>query len=169
MNAALTGHLVLSTFHANDAATGIPRLLDMGAEPFLLASTLEVIIAQRLVRKICTSCRVSRQEISENIEKLFPGVSRYFSKSASTVYIGKGCSNCSNTGYKGRTAIFEFIKITPAMKELILKRPSTQELWALARQEGAHTLFEDGIEKVMNGETTIEELLRVAAPPDNIK
>lgn len=158
VNAALTGHLVLSTFHANDAATGIPRLLDMGAEPFLLASTLEVIIAQRLVRKICVSCRVSRQEIS-----------RYFPKGESTVYMGKGCSNCSNTGYKGRTAIFEFIKITPAMKELILKRPSTQELWALARQEGAHTLFEDGIEKVMNGETTLEELLRVAAPPDNLK
>lgn len=156
VNAALTGHLVLSTFHANDAATGIPRLLDMGAEPFLLASTLEVIIAQRLVRKICTSCRMSHQETSP-----------YFPKGMCTVYIGKGCSNCSNSGYKGRTAIFEFIQITPAMKELILKNPSTQELWTLARKEGAHSLFEDGIGKIMNGETTLEELLRVAAPPNN--
>lgn len=167
VNAALTGHLVLSTFHANDAATGIPRLLDMGAEPFLLASTLEVIMGQRLVRTICTECRVSHKETAQHIETLYPGMGRYFHE-AFTCYMGKGCRNCSNSGYKGRTAIFEFINISPAMKELILKNPSTREIWTAARQEGAHTLFEDGVEKIKSGVTTIEELLRIAAPPENL-
>ena len=164
VNAALTGHLLLSTFHANDAATAIPRLLDMGVEPFLLASTMEVLIAQRLVRKVCQSCRHSYSVSLNELSKTFPLIQGYFSKN-NTLYKGKGCNVCNQTGYKGRVAIFEFISITSKMKELILTHPSTQRIWELARSEGAQTLFEDGIVKVRQGETTIEELLRVAAPP----
>ncbi len=155
INAALTGHLLLSTFHANDAATAIPRLLDMGVEPFLLASTLEIIVAQRLVRKICEHCR---QSVSA-------GKNEFFKQRSTTLYKGKGCNACRGTGHKGRTAIFEFIRITPEMEALILARPSTQQIWQLARAQGATSLFEDGLEKVKNGLTTIEELLRVAEPP----
>lgn len=155
VNAALTGHLLFSTFHANDAATAIPRLLDMGVEPFMMASSLELIIAQRLVRKICDQCRVS---FTQPAPKFFP--------KGTTLYKGKGCKNCSNTGFKGRTAIFEFIQIEGEMQELILKHPSTQEIQALAKKKGSHSLFEDGLEKVKNGITTIEELLRVALPQD---
>lgn len=163
VNAALTGHLLFSTFHANDAATAVPRLLTMGAEPFLLASTLELVIAQRLVRKICNNCRYS-------MSKLPPGaphadLTKKFLGTKFTLYKGKGCNVCGGTGYKGRTVIFEFILMSPDMKDLVLKSPSTQEVWNLARKEGARTLFEDGIDKVKNGVTTIEELLRVAEPP----
>lgn len=165
VNAALTGHLLYSTFHANDAATAIPRLLDMGAEPFLLASTLEVVVAQRLVRKICKECRVSVKEKLENLNIPYPEiVKEYFPGEAVTLYKGKGCKSCANTGYKGRTAVFEIIKITPAVQELILKKPSTKEILSLARKEGMITLFESGVDKVKKGITTLEELLRVADP-----
>ncbi len=165
INAALTGHLLLSTFHANDAATAIPRLVDMDIEPFLLASTLEVIVAQRLVRKICDNCRFSITLNKVFFEKpKFKAVADYF-KGVKTLYGCKGCDSCGHTGYKGRTAIFEFIEVTPLMQELISKRPSSQEIWKLARKEGSQSLFEDGISKVKNGVTTLEELLRVAEPP----
>jgi type II secretory ATPase GspE/PulE/Tfp pilus assembly ATPase PilB-like protein len=162
VNAALTGHLLLSTFHANDAATAIPRLLDMGIEPFLLASTLEIIIAQRLVRKICEHCRYS-----EYVSPMDTGLPRliaehFFGKKKVLLYRGKGCESCGDKGFKGRTAIYEFIRNTPKMQDLILKRPSTQEIWNLAISEGATTLFEDGIEKVRSGVTTVSELKRVA-------
>lgn len=163
VNAALTGHLLFSTFHANDAATAIPRLLDMGIEKFLLASTVEVIIAQRLVRRICENCRASYSESLINLQKIFPQAKNFFSKK-NTLYKGKGCSACNNTGYKGRIAIYEIIQITPEMKDLILKNPSTKEIWKIARVQGSKTLFEDGIDKAKNGITTLEELLRVASP-----
>lgn len=166
VNAALTGHLLFSTFHANDAATAIPRLLDMGVEPFLMASSLELIIAQRLVRKICTQRRVSFTATPEELEKILPGAKSFFIETSFSLYKGKGCNNCGNTGYKGRTAIFEFIKIEGEMQDLILKHPSTREIQDLAKKSGAHSLFEDGLEKVRNGITTIEELLRVASPPE---
>ncbi len=162
VNAALTGHLLYSTFHSNNAATTIPRLLDMGIEPFLLASTLEAVVSQRLVRKICEHCRHSVTKSSDFIK-----TSSYFKDKSVTLYEGKKCEECGHTGYKGRTAIFEFIKITPEMKKLILKSPSTEEIWKLARKEGSKSIFEDGIEKVKSGVTTIEELLRVASPPEN--
>ncbi len=154
INAALVGHLLFSTIHANDAATAIPRLLDMGIEPFLLASTLELVIAQRLVRKICDQCRVS-----------FTSDDKQFFPKTTTLYKGKGCKDCGNTGYKGRTAIFEFIEIESTMKDLILKHPSSEEIRELSIKNGAHSLFDDGLEKVKKGITTLEELLRVALPP----
>ncbi len=165
VNAALTGHLLFSTFHANDAATAIPRLLDMGVEPFMMASSLELIIAQRLVRKICDQCRVSFSPKQEELEKLLPNPKRFFPKTIPTLYKGKGCTSCSNTGFKGRTAIFEFIQIVGETQNLILKHPSTQEIQDVAKKGGSHSLFEDGLEKVKNGITTLEELLRVALAP----
>ena len=169
VNAALTGHLLLSTFHANDAATAIPRLLDMGTEPFLLSSTMNLIIAQRLVRKICDHCKVSvvKKPSDFNTPQL-KGVVKYLPKKNLTLYEGKKCEVCGFTGYKGRTSIYEVIKVTPTMQELIVKRPSAQEIWKLARKEGALSVFEDGLEKVKNGLTSIEELVRIAPPPDKV-
>lgn len=159
VNAALTGHLLMSTFHANDAATAIPRLLDMGIERFLLASTLELVIAQVLVRRICESCKVSVDDVPKDIKKLL---------GAARLYRGKGCAACAQTGYKGRIALYEFIKNSPDMQELILKNPSKKDVWGLARTQGTQSMFEDGIEKVKNGVTTLEEVYRVAAPPSKV-
>ncbi len=169
VNAALTGHLLLSTFHANDAATAVPRLLDMGTEPFLLSSTMNLIIAQRLVRKICDHCKVSvvKKPADFNTPQL-KGVMKYLPAKNLTLYEGKKCEVCGFTGYKGRTSIYEVIKITPTLQELIVKRPSAQEIWKLARKEGARSVFEDGLEKVKNGVTSIEELVRIAPPPDQV-
>lgn len=165
VNAALTGHLLLTTFHANDAATAIPRLLDMKVEPFLMASTLELIVAQRLVRRICHGCRFSISLSSQDMGKFYPSVASFF-PDVTTIYKGKGCSLCGGIGYLGRIAIFEFVRITPEMKDLILQTPSTKEVWKLAKSQGSYSLFEDGIKKIRNGITTLEELLRVA-PPEN--
>lgn len=166
VNAALIGHILLSTFHANDAPTAIPRLLDMGVEPFLLASTLNLIIAQRLVRKICEHCRVSQEIKPAALAKIFPAYRRFFPEKTITLYRGKGCNMCGDTGYAGRTAIFEVVTITHELADLILTRPSTRQIWELARQQGARTIFEDGIEKVKSSITTLEELQRVAEPPE---
>lgn len=165
VNAALTGHLLLSTFHANDASTAIPRLLDMGIEPFLLSSTLELVVAQRLVRKICDACRYSSEVSIADLQSKYKNIDKLFTGKSATLYQGKGCGTCAGTGFKGRTAIFEFIEITPAMSELMLKSPSSLEIQKMAKKEGTKTMFEDGIEKVKSGVTTIDELLRVAPPP----
>ncbi len=165
VNASLTGHLLLSTFHANDAASAIPRLLDMGVEPFLVASTLELLIAQRLTRKICEMCRVGEDVTKKDIEEKYGRVAEFITESKLTLYRGRGCEMCNHTGYHGRTAIFEMIEITPEMEDLIMKNPSSKEIWSLARSQGAKTLFEDGLYKVKAGQTTIEEVLRVAEPP----
>lgn len=164
VNAALTGHLLLSTFHANDAATAIPRLLDMNIEPFLLSSTLVVVVAERLVRTICKECRVSAPIQDPQWREHLDRAGAYL-KGVKTLYLGKGCSVCNNTGFKGRTGIFEFIEVDSEMKDLIVKHPSAQEVWRLARSHGALSLFEDGIEKVKAGITTLDELMRVAEPP----
>ncbi len=166
VNAALTGHLLLSTFHANDSAAVMPRLLNMGIEPFLLSSTLELIVAQRLVRKICESCRFTQSVTLDDIIKLLPRAKEYFSESSVTLYNGKGCGACSQTGYKGRLGLFEFLKVTPEMSDLILANPSSKQIWQLAKSQGCRSLFEDGIQKVKAGHTTLEELLRVVKPKD---
>lgn len=167
VNAALTGHLLLSTFNATDAASTIPRLLEMGLEPFMIASTLELIVAQRLVRKICTHCRSSFSATPASLQKIFPKAAKYFKRSV-TLYSGKGCISCQHTGYQGRTALFEYIQNTPEMQELMLKNPSTRDIAKLARSQHPSSLFEDGIEKVKNGVTTLEEVLRVAKPTELI-
>jgi len=166
VNAALTGHLLFSTIHGNDAATGIIRLLDMGVEPFLLSSTLELVASQRLVRKICESCRYSYHVKRSDLVKSIPDINEFYSQEDVTLYKGKGCKACGNTGYTGRTCIFETINITPEMQDLILKNPSGKQIWELAQKQGAKSLFVDGMEKVKNGLTTIEELLRVSSPKE---
>lgn len=165
VNAALTGHILYSTLHANDAATVVPRLIDMGVEPFLISSTLDVIVSQRLVRKICESCKHSVSdsvmEIDERSRKIFS----LLDSENVTFYEGKGCQTCNHTGYKGRTAIFELIEITPEMRVLIMSSPSAYEIRNLARKYGSKLLFEDGIEKIKAGITTISEVARVAELP----
>lgn len=167
VNAALTGHLLLSTLHANDAPTAVPRLLEMGVEPFLLASTLEVVIGQRLVRRICPHCRTSASCSAHEAQKMFKGAQKFFPKRGSvTLYKGKGCEGCGGTGFRGRIGIYELLAITPAIEDLIIRHASSTDLSNQARKDGMTTMFEDGLEKVLSGMTTIEELKRVAAPPD---
>lgn len=165
VNAALTGHLLLSTFHANDASTAVPRLFDMGVQPFLASSTIELIVAQRLVRRLCEACRFSRRVASTEIKKNYPAIAPFLPAKTVTLYNSNGCAACHNRGYRGRTAIFEMIPMTPTLKELLLHNPSSQQIALAAEKEGAHTLFDDGIEKVLRGVTTIDELLHVAEPP----
>jgi type II secretory ATPase GspE/PulE/Tfp pilus assembly ATPase PilB-like protein len=164
VNSALTGHMLYSTFHANDSATAVPRLLEIGLEPFLLSSTLELVIAQRLVRRICESCRTAVTYTKTMLESVAPGSSGHFGKGSVRLYRGKGCPVCHGIGYRGRTGVFEMIPVSKAMRDLIMKRPSSQEVWKLARSEGARSLYEDGIEKVKAGVTTLEEIVRVATP-----
>lgn len=165
VNAALTGHLLLSTFHANDAATAVPRLLEMNIEPFLLSSTLQVVLAQRLVRKICEYCRYSNEVDTKSLVGKQKDAVRFLEHGTITLYQGKGCEACGYSGYKGRTAIFEMIVITTEIQNLILARASSQQLWDAARTAGARSMFEDGIDKVMLGVTSLEELVRVIEPP----
>ena len=148
VNAALTGHLLFSTFHANNAVSTIPRLLDMGIEPFLLASTLEAVIAQRLVRKICSSCR-----FSEELTTPMFGVS--------TVYKGRGCNVCNYTGYNGQVGVFECVEVTDEIEEAIVRNPDKKALEEIIRKEGVRSMFEDGTDKVRQGLTTLEEITRV--------
>lgn len=164
INSALTGHLVLSTLHTNDAATTLPRLIDMDIEPFLVSSTVNVIIAQRLVRKICEKCRKSQYlDISEFegrlSEKLIKKISR--GKKQVRFYHSVGCKSCGNTGYKGRLGVFEILEMSDKIKELVLKRASSDEIVKVAVSEGMETMLEDGLNKAMNGLTTIDEVLRV--------
>ncbi len=166
INAALTGHLLLSTFHANNASTIIPRLLASGTDPFLVSSTVDTLIAQRLVRRICEKCKHSKVIETKELIKQHPVFKNYFKEDKQTVYEGSGCDMCNNVGFMGRVALFELIKVTEEMREVILKNPSAGEIWKLARKQGTKPMFEDGIEKVKAGVTTLSELLRVAEPPD---
>lgn len=171
VNAAMTGHLVLSTLHTNDAATTIPRLFDLGVEPYLAASTISVIIGQRLVRKICESCRVSIEVDSpefQNHESPFATDETYkkllqthFAASHSRLYFGKGCPVCHETGYMGRIGIFEVLLVNEPIRRAITERKNASEIQALAIESGMRTMLLDGIEKVKLGLTTIDELLRV--------
>lgn len=160
VNAALTGHLLLSTFHANNAATAIPRFVDMGVEPFLVGSTLELIIAQRLVRRICDSCKVSYVPTKEEFKKMDPAIAQRFD-SNTTLYKGNGCDACSHTGFRGRIGVFEFLHTSPELQDLVAKNPSTKDVASLIKSQGFVSMFEDGIEKVKAGITTLEEVQRV--------
>ncbi len=162
INAALTGHLLLSTFHANDAATSIPRLIDMGIEPFLLSSTINLVIAQRLVRRLCPNCRYSYEITNSEIETNYGYFPKKLLKAGMRFYKGKGCLKCNETGFQGRIGIFELIYITKEIQELIMTNPTSQDIWKIASNQGAISLFEDGWEKVQAGITSIDELVRVA-------
>ena len=158
IQASLTGHLVFSTLHTNDAPGAITRLINMGAEPFLITSTLEAIIAQRLVRVICKSCREKYKPDPNALEEI--NLSKEETKGV-TFYRGKGCGQCNRSGYRGRTGIFEFLMITETMKPLIMERSQTSVIREAARKEGMRTLREHGLEKIKAGITTIEEVVRV--------
>ncbi len=157
--AALTGHLVLSTLHTNDAPSTINRMMDMGIEPFLVASSTVLIMAQRLVRRICSKCK-EEYKISDDALRdlgLAPGI---------PVFKGKGCDKCKGTGYSGRQGLYEVMPISPAIRELILDRASTTEIRHQAVEDGMLTLRDDGLIKVAKGATTIEEVLRETAVAD---
>jgi general secretion pathway protein E len=153
IHAALTGHLLFSTLHTNDAPGAITRLMDMGVENYLVASTLVCVMAQRLVRRICPHCKV-KEELSADVLRRIGGEIR-------EVWTGRGCEACSGTGYKGRIGIFEVLPISGPVRELIMKRATSKELKDKATELGMRTLREDGIEKVKRGITTIDEVLRV--------
>ncbi|MFH1440915.1 MAG: ATPase, T2SS/T4P/T4SS family [Candidatus Omnitrophota bacterium] len=159
IRSALTGHLVFSTLHTNDASGAITRLLDMGVEPFLVSSSLECLIAQRLVRIVCPDCK---QEISlkeETILKYFKDIK--FDLDKAEVYDAKGCESCRFTGYKGRTAIHEVLVVTESIREMIINKASSQQIKQKAVSQGMRTLRQDGLLKVIKGLTTIAEVLRV--------
>ncbi len=159
VRAANTGHLVLSTLHTNDAAGAITRLVDMGIEPFLVASSVLVSLAQRLPRLICPKCRVSYELAPDAPERVYIGAG---AGKKVTQYKGAGCDHCGNTGYKGRLAIHEALPITAEIRQLIAKNASTYEIKQKAMAEGMISLKEDGVQKALSGLTTIEEVIRVA-------
>jgi type II secretory ATPase GspE/PulE/Tfp pilus assembly ATPase PilB-like protein len=161
VNAAMTGHLLLSTLHTNDAATTLPRLLDMKVEPFLIASTVNVAIGQRLVRKLCPQCRERYIMSKEEVASLAEIVSIQALAENRTVYRAKGCDACNHTGYVKRMGIYEILEVTEDIRELIKRRASADELRKQAIQDGMVTMLDDGFRKVAEGITSIEEILRV--------
>ncbi len=159
IQSALTGHLVLSTLHTNSAAASITRLIDMGIEPFLIASSLTVVIAQRLVRRLCEYCKEIYKPTDEEVRRLPGG---HESLKDATIYKPKGCPQCMGTGYKGRMPIFEVMKMSAALAKLTLEKSSAADIENAARKEGMTLLLDDGIRKIKLGKTTIEEVLSVA-------
>jgi general secretion pathway protein E len=156
IQASLTGHLVFSTLHTNDAPGAIPRLQDMGAEPYLIASVLEAILAQRLVRRICAACRTADTPSEADIQAL--GVAP---PSDIQLFKGKGCEDCRGTGYRGRSGIYELFVISEDVRSLILRRASSRDIRRAAIEGGMRTLRQDGWAKACQGLTTVEEVLRV--------
>ena len=156
IQAALTGHLVFSTVHTNDAAGAVTRLLDMGIENFLISSALLGVLAQRLVRVICSECK---EELTmKPALKIEMGIT---DDEEITIHHGKGCKACGQTGFRGRCGIYELLVIDDSIRELILKKSTAQTICDQARKNGMRTLREDGWDKVVKGITTIEEILRV--------
>jgi type IV pilus assembly protein PilB len=156
VESALTGHLVLSTLHTNDAPTAVTRLVEMGIEPFLVASSIECVVAQRLARTLCTACRVEAEISQETlIENGFGEID------AITAYEAKGCRRCGGTGYKGRLGLYETMPMTDEIRALALERGSASGIADAAREQGMRRLREDGLAKVKEGLTTISEVVRV--------
>jgi type IV pilus assembly protein PilB len=161
IQAALTGHLVLSTLHTNDASETIPRLMDIGVEPYLISSSVVGVLAQRLVRTICPNCKVSYQADPAVLAELGEDFTK--SKEPLTLYRGKGCKNCKQSGYLGRTGIFELFFVNEKIKQLISEKVSTQIIRETTKQHiGMLSLRQDGLHKVLKGMTTLEEVDRVA-------
>jgi general secretion pathway protein E len=158
IQAALTGHLVFSTLHTNDAASAVTRLIDMGIEPFLISSSVLAIIAQRLVRTVCPHCKCPSEINGEFMREL--NVNKTDLKHA-TICVGKGCERCMGTGYHGRTGIYEIMKVSESIKKTILTTSDADTIKRVAISEGMRTLRQDGADKVMQGVSTTEEILRV--------
>ncbi len=158
IKAALTGHLVLSTLHTNDAIGSVTRLIDMGVEPFLVASAIQGVLAQRLVRRVCKYCQ-QQYEPEKRYVKMINGANG--GNSMKSFIRGKGCPRCKKTGYKGRVGIYELLKMDDDIRDLVMKRASNLEINNLAVRHGMVSMLEDGLVKVNNGVTTIEEIFRV--------
>jgi len=157
IQAALTGHLVFSTLHTNDAPGAVTRLVDMGVEPFLITSTVRAILAQRLVRRICQECKKEYKTPEHEILEF--GIPKEKLK-AMKFYKGEGCSNCNGSGYKGRTGLYELLIVDDKIRDLVIKRASLTSIRNAACEAGMKTLRENGLKKVMEGITSIEEVLR---------
>jgi type IV pilus assembly protein PilB len=157
IQASLTGHLVLSTLHTNDAPGAVTRLVDMGVEPFLISSSLMAVLAQRLVRTICKNCRTPFEPTENQLSLLNLSPHDIGEK---VFYYGRGCQNCNDTGYKGRKGIFELLPVTDPVRELINERAPTVVIRQKAVEEGMITLREDGLRGIFDGATTIEEVLK---------
>jgi general secretion pathway protein E len=158
IQASLTGHLVFSTLHTNDAAGAVTRLIDMGVEPFLVASSVTSILAQRLVRCICSHCRQQYQPLSEELDEIGIEAGQI---PEGGIWRGVGCEQCLDTGYMGRTGIYELLLVTDAVKAAVLQNPDSGSIKKVALKEGMRTLRQDGAAKVLTSVTTIEEVLRV--------
>lgn len=161
VNAALTGHLLLSTIHTNDAPTTLPRLLDMGIEPFLIASTVNAAIGQRLVRKICQECKTKKEVTPEQLQSLGAVLSPKILDDNRTFYYGAGCDVCDHSGYKGRIGIFEVLEMDDELRSAMLRNADSSEIKRIAIKNGMTPMFEDGFQKAVEGLTTLEEILRV--------
>jgi len=159
IRAAMTGHLVFSTLHTNDAVSGITRLVDMGVEPFLLASVVRAILAQRLVRRVCPHCAELREYAVEELQRIRFPVEEYGNR----FYVGQGCSECRDSGYLGRCAIYEVCQIEDSLHQLIVDKSSASVLRRTALEQGMRTLRQDGWRRVASSQSTIEEVLRVTA------
>jgi len=159
VQSALTGHLVLSTLHTNDAVGSITRLLDMGVEDYLLTSTVNAVLAQRLVRTLCRHCREAYAPMDEVVSRW--GLQHYAGNSTVTLHRAVGCEHCGHTGYSGRNAIVELLVLTDPIKQLVMKHSDAGEIARAAAEAGMHTMLDDGLRKVVAGVTTIEEVRRV--------
>jgi type IV pilus assembly protein PilB len=165
VQAALTGHMVFSTLHTNDAPSTITRLRDMGLETFLLTATIEGILAQRLVRKICEDCRTEFEPSDEMIMEL--GIKRSDVPPGKKFYYGRGCDRCNNTGHKGRVGIFELVKMNDDLRDLVSAGASTDQLREGCRKHGMVTLREAGVSAIFNGFSTIDEIVRETVTDDD--
>jgi type IV pilus assembly protein PilB len=168
IHAALTGHVVLSTLHTNDAAGAFPRLIDMQIEPFLITSSLHTVIAQRLARKLCQKCleevevsSVELEEVKAEIARMTPEVRATLGKEKLKFHRGKGCDACGGKGYKGRVGVFEVLDVNEPIRDLVLKRSSGDSITEQAIKDGMVTMVQDGIVKALRGLTTLEEVWRV--------
>lgn len=156
IEAALTGHLVLSTLHTANAPSAIMRLMDMGVEPFLINAALSGVLAQRLVRKLCVACREQRKATQQEVYAL-----QSLGIGHDVMYQAKGCAACNGLGYKGRVGIFELLEISPELRSLIIKQPQFDDMYKQALKDGMKTLMQDGAQKVAEGTISLEELMRV--------
>ncbi len=157
IQAALTGHMVLSTLHTNDAPSSITRMINIGIEPFLISAAVNGVLAQRLVRRVCSNCRRPMKEIPETVSKYL----EKYEADPDKLFEGAGCEKCRHTGYKGRVGLYEFLVINEEIRDIVAGDPSLGEVRAAARKAGMRTLREDGLVKVADGITTVEELMRV--------
>jgi general secretion pathway protein E/type IV pilus assembly protein PilB len=160
INASLTGHLVFSTLHTNDAPGAVTRLVDMGVKPFLVASAVKAVMAQRLVRRVCKNCAVPTEPDPEELRLLEADIKDF---EGAELMKGRGCDACGGSGYKGRFGIYEIFMVTEELQSMIFDNKPSNEIRDAARKSGMRTLREDGMRKAMAGKTTLAEVIRITA------